>query len=71
MQRLLNGLVELRQVETQGHGKERKYRSVARVQIHVAEKKERSREVRNRLSSLVGTVYGYVNDIRGSLCSRY
>jgi len=69
--RLLTGLVELRQVEARGRGAEREFRANTKVVVQIADKKERSKEARNRLSSLLGTVYGYVNNLRGALCSRY
>ncbi len=69
--RLLNGLVELGQVESRGRGDDREFRAVEKVVTHVADKKQRSKEAKARLTSLLGTVYGYVNNVRGSLCSRY
>ena len=70
-QRLLSGLVELGQIEGRGRGAQREFRARDKVVIQVADKKARSREARNRLTSLLGTVYGYVNNLRGALCSRY
>ena len=70
-QRLLNGLCELGQVDCRRQGGVREYQAKKKVVIRVADKKEKSREARNRLTSLLGTVYGYVNNLKGSLCSRY
>jgi hypothetical protein len=71
VQRLLTGLSELGQIEINGRGKDRKYRARNRVQIQIATKRERSREARKRLSSLLPTVHAYVCDAPGAVCSRY
>jgi hypothetical protein len=71
IQRLLSGLVELGQVEREGRGKERLYRATCSTHVHMAKKKERGKEARGRLSSLLSTVYAYVQGSSGALCSRY
>ncbi|NUN14570.1 MAG: hypothetical protein HUU55_13150 [Myxococcales bacterium] len=71
VQRLLTGLSDLGQVETTDRGKDRRYRATHSVAVQVATKRERSKEVRKRLSSLLSTVQGYVVGAPGALCSRY
>jgi hypothetical protein len=71
VQRLLAGLIELGQVHVQGKGRDRRFRVHSPLQLHVAQKRERSREARKRLTSLLALVQAYVNDATGSVCSRY
>lgn len=71
VQRLLAGLIELGQVQVRGKGRERRYCAKSPVSVHVARKRERSREARKRLSSLLSVVHAYVHDAPGAVCSRY